>query len=114
MEAPQERETKGGKTSLVAQNAAKNVTEKSTYQQRLQLTKTVFQLIGFFRKQTPLSVKKAMDLVSEKMTSLLPDPSNIEAVAVDKKIPNPLPNMNKQTFQTIILGEGESIYCYLY
>ena len=47
-----------------------------------------------------------MDLVSEKMTSLLPEPSNIEAVAMDTKIPNPLPNMDKHTFHTITLGEG--------
>ena len=47
-----------------------------------------------------------MDLVCEKMTSLLPEPSNIEAVATDEKIPNPLPNMNKHTFYTIKLGEG--------
>ena len=47
-----------------------------------------------------------MDLVSEKMTSLLPEPSNIEAVSMDTTIPNPLPNMDKHTFHTITLGEG--------
>ena len=49
-----------------------------------------------------------MDLVCEKMTSLLPEPSNIEAVAADSTIPNPLPDMNKNTFQTITLGEGKN------
>jgi len=48
-----------------------------------------------------------MDLVSEKMTSLLPEPSNIEAVSMDTTIPNPLPNMDKHTFHTITLGEDE-------
>lgn len=47
-----------------------------------------------------------MDLVCEKMTSLLPEPSNIEAVALDKSIPNPLPNMTKYAFYTVTLGEG--------
>ena len=51
-------------------------------------------------------MKKAMDIVGEKMNSMLPDPSNVEAVAVDDKIPNPLPNMNKHTFHSITLGEG--------
>ena len=41
MEPPLEREGKGGKVSI------KKV-EKSSYEQRLQLTKTVFQLFSFF------------------------------------------------------------------
>ena len=52
-----------------------------------------------------------MDLVSEKMTSLLPEPSNIEAVSMDTTIPNPLPNMDKHTFHTITLGEGTIFIC---
>ena len=50
MEPPLEREGKGGKVSI------KKV-EKSSYEQRLQLTKTVFQLFSFFKKQTTVCKK---------------------------------------------------------
>ena len=52
-------------------------------------------------------MKKAKDLVCEKMTSLLPEPSNIAAVASDTTIPDPLPNMAKFTPTVITLGEDE-------
>ena len=54
MEAPLEREIKsaGGK------NSAKK--EKTSLEQRLHLTKTMFQLIGFIRKQAPVSIVSYM------------------------------------------------------
>ena len=47
MEPPLEREGKGGKVSV--QKA-----KKSSFEQRLQLTRTVFQLFSFFKKQAPV------------------------------------------------------------
>ena len=51
MEAPLEREIKSAGSG---KNQAKK--EKSSLEQRLQLTKTMFQLIGFIRKQAPVSL----------------------------------------------------------
>ena len=51
MEAPLEREIKSAGSG---KNQAKK--EKSSLEQRLQLTKTMFQLIGFIRKQAPVSI----------------------------------------------------------
>ena len=48
MEAPIERENKGVKL-------ANQKLSKTSFEQRLQLTKSIFQLVGFFRKQAPVS-----------------------------------------------------------
>ena len=58
MEPPLEREGKGVKVSI------KKV-EKSSYEQRLQLTRTVFQLFSFFKKQTTVCSKKKPFFVQE-------------------------------------------------
>jgi hypothetical protein len=45
-------------------------------------------------------------MVSEKNISMLPEPSNIEAVALDELIPDPLPDMNKNVALSVMLSEG--------
>ena len=69
MEAPLEREIKsaGGK------NSAKK--EKTSLEQRLHLTKTMFQLIGFIRKQAPVSILIHMKVIVYKCEQLTVDTS---------------------------------------
>ena len=56
-----------------------------------------------------LSVKKALDAIVEKNFSLLPEPYNIEVVACDEEIPDPLENMSKTAGPAVALGEGTII-----
>ena len=53
MEPPLERE--GGKAAKVLLLMKKP--EKNSFEQRLQLTRTVFQLFSFFKKQVPVRIK---------------------------------------------------------
>ena len=53
MEPPLERE--GGKAAKVLLLMKKP--EKNSFEQRLQLTRTVFQLFSFFKKQVPVCIK---------------------------------------------------------
>ena len=53
-----------------------------------------------------LSVRKSLDLVGEKMTSLLPDPSLIDLMVEDEKIPDPLVYMNRSSELSATLAEG--------
>ena len=53
MEPPLERE---GKAAKVLASAFKKP-EKNSFEQRLQLTRTVFQLFSFFKKQVPVCIK---------------------------------------------------------
>ena len=50
MEPPLEREGKVAKAFM-------KKPEKNSFEQRLQLTKTVFQLFSFFKKQVPVCIK---------------------------------------------------------
>ena len=45
----------------------------------------------------------------EKNFSLLPEPYNIEVVACDEEIPDPLENMSKTAGPAVALGEGKII-----
>ena len=45
----------------------------------------------------------------EKNFSLLPEPYNIEVVACDEEIPDPLENMSKTAGPAVALGEGTII-----
>ena len=46
----------------------------------------------------------------EKNFSLLPEPYNIEVVACDEEIPDPLENMSKTAGPAVALGEGRYNY----
>ena len=50
MEPPLEREGKAAKVFM-------KKPEKNSFEQRLQLTRTVFQLFSFFKKQVPVCIK---------------------------------------------------------
>ena len=50
MEPPLEREGKAAKVFM-------KKPEKNSFEQRLQLTRTVFQLFSFFKKQVPVRIK---------------------------------------------------------
>merc|ERR1711974_402710 len=85
--------------------------KKNSFEERLKLTKCVFLIIDFIKKQAPitrdprLSVKKAIDLAIEKHPGLLPDPYNIELIAGSEEIPDPLENMSKTAGPAVRLGE---------
>ena len=50
-----------------------------------------------------------MDLVGEKMTSLLPDPSLIDLLVDDDRIQDPLTYMNKSSELSVTLAEGKKL-----
>jgi hypothetical protein len=57
-----------------------------------------------------LSVKKSLDLVGEKMSSiLLPDTSLLDSILDDERIKDPLVFMNKicTEFRPVTLAEGK-------
>ena len=56
-------------------------------------------------------MKKALDMMIEKNFSLLPDPYNIECVACDDDIPDPLERMSKTAGPAVKLGEGK-FFCF--
>ena len=67
MEPPLERE--GGKAAKVLLLMKKP--EKNSFEQRLQLTRTVFQLFSFFKKQVPVCIKtKFVDPIYSIMSEI--------------------------------------------
>ena len=65
MEPPLERE--GGKAAKVFMKKP----EKNSFEQRLQLTRTVFQLFSFFKKQVPVRIKtKFVDPIYSIMSKI--------------------------------------------
>jgi len=50
-----------------------------------------------------------LDLVGEKMTSLLPDPSLIDLLVDDDRIQDPLTYMNKSSELSVTLAEGKKL-----
>ena len=64
MEPPLEREGKAAKVFM-------KKPEKNSFEQRLQLTRTVFQLFSFFKKQVPVCIKtKFVDPIYSIMSKI--------------------------------------------
>ena len=63
---------------------------------------------GHIKRQSALSVKKTLDLISEKYgNTLLPEASAIEEVANDETVPDLLADEMDYSGKSVVLDEGE-------
>ena len=63
---------------------------------------------GHIKRQSALSVKKTLDLISEKYgNTLLPEAASIEEVANDETVPDLLAEEMDYSGKSVVLDEGE-------
>ena len=69
---------------------------------------TSHDVIGHIKRQSALSVKKTLDLISEKYgNTLLPEAASIEEVANDETVPDLLAEEMDYSGKSVVLDEGE-------
>ena len=83
---------------------------KSKYQclTCLQVLAPINDVLGHIKRQSALSVKKTLDLISEKYgNTLLPEAASIEEVANDETVPDLLAEEMDYSGKSVVLDEGE-------
>ena len=68
----------------------------------------LYYVTGNIKRQSALSVKKTLDLISEKYGhTLLPEAAAIEEVANDEAVPDLLADERDYSGKSVVLDEGE-------
>ena len=76
----------------------------------LQELAPINDVIGHIKRQSALSVKKTLDLISEKYgNTLLPEAASIEEVANDETVPDLLADEMDYSGKSVVLDEGEYV-----